>query len=121
MIALLITLGVLAALALLCITNRISEKRWVFSFMLFFDIFLCAVVTGNADMTISARCGLYLRHPPPPLIWGLLGRGLNKLQKGHCELAILNDMARAKRAIQIFTVANAVTDRVQMKALLRGR
>jgi hypothetical protein len=100
----LVGVGIFAALIVLCIVNRWFEQTFAGRFLLYLDIFGCAVFTGNADMTISARCGLYLRTPVPPDQWRALGWCLNYIQKGHCEMAILNDRSRAMTAIGILSL-----------------
>lgn len=93
-------LVVFVILVVLVITNRLASKIYVAKALLFLDIFACALVTRNPDMTLSARCALYCRHDPP-LFWYLLGKSLEALQRGHLELAIQGDIARAQEAIAI--------------------
>ena len=90
------------ALAVLCITNRIGGTNYVHKVMLYTDIFVCALVTRNPDMTLSARCGLYCRHDPPAF-WYLLGKVLEALQKGHLEMSIAADLARAQAAVKMLS------------------
>ena len=113
-----ISLIVFLALIVLCIVNRWVQGTFVGRSMLYLDIFACAVFTGNADMTISARCGLYLRHDPPPQ-WLALGWCLNHIQKDHTTLAIADDLTRARQAIVMFTAAAAAFDRAGVARALR--
>jgi len=99
-----ITVIVLAALLLLtvlCVTSRIKNGTWVQKAMLAIDILVSTLVWGAFDITISSRCGLYLRQPQGPAFWRGLGRVLNALSKGHCETAILNDGLRAQAALKL--------------------
>ena len=94
------TLLIFVILVALVITNRLSGKTYVAKVLLFLDIFFCALITRNPDMTLSARCALYCKHDPP-LFWYLLGKTLEALQRGHLEMAIAADIARAQQAIAI--------------------
>lgn len=95
----LVLLAVFGALVVLAITGRLSERSFTFHFLLYLDMFVCALC-GRPDMTISSSCGLAIR-------WGwpwyavALGRGLNTISKNHCENAIADDIARARRALDI--------------------
>lgn len=95
-----LTLVGFAILIVLCVTNRINEKTYLHKVMLYIDIFFCALLTRNPDMTLSARCGLYCRHNPP-FFWFLLGQLLEVLQKGHLEMAITADRVRAQEALKL--------------------
>lgn len=97
-----ILLCVFIALAVLCITNRIGGTTYIHSVMLYIDIFACALLTRNPDMTLSARCGLYCRHDPPAF-WYLLGKTLEALQKGHLEMSIKADLDRAQAAVKMLS------------------
>lgn len=99
----LIVLAIFLALIILCVSNRISSRCYVFKALLYLDIFACALLLGRADMTISARCGLELRAPTGNWLLRGLGHVLNLLQAHHCELAIADDVARAKQAIEELT------------------
>lgn len=97
-----VVLCVMLSITVLCITNRIADSNYIHKAMLYIDIFLCALITRNPDMTISARCGLYCRRHPP-LFWFLLGKCLEALQKGHLEMAIAADKARAEDALKLLS------------------
>lgn len=97
-----LVLCVLVTLAVLCITNRIADTNYVHKVMLYIDIFACALLTRNPDMTLSARCGLYCRHDPP-LFWLILGKLLEALQRGHLEMAIKADLDRAQTAVKLLS------------------
>lgn len=70
-----------------------------------------AVFFGRNDITISALCGLALEGKPDILgfpLWKMktlrvLGRILNKIQKGHCLSAIKSDKARATSTLAILS------------------
>ena len=98
-----ITLGILAVLTVLCILNRIGDKTYVHHVMLYIDIFLCALLTNNPNMTLSARCGLNMRRKDAPKRWTILGATLNKIQNNHCELAITADLDRSLVATKILS------------------
>lgn len=95
-----IILCVVVALAVLCITNRIGDTNYVHKVILYLDVFACAVLTRNPDMTLSARCGLYCRHDPPAS-WYVLGKLLEVLQRGHLEMSIKADLERAQAAVKM--------------------
>jgi len=95
-----IVLCVLVVLAVLCITNRIGGTTYVHKCLLYVDILACSLVTRDPDVTLSARCGLYCRHDPP-FFWFILGKLLEALQKGHLEMAIAADLARARAAVKM--------------------
>lgn len=101
MIRLAIVILVLLALIALAVTGRLGgEKDPLFRFLLYLDIFACALVLGDADMTISARCGLALRANYPDEAWLRgIGRVLNMVSRNHCERAIADDVQRARSAI----------------------
>lgn len=98
----LVVLAIFAILAVLCILNRIGEKTYCHHVMLYVDMLLCALLTQNPDMTLSARCGLYCRRDPP-FFWYALGRALEALQRGHLEMAVAADRARAEEALKRLT------------------
>lgn len=62
------------------------------------DILFCTWIWRQYDITISSMCGLELRKPDPKWWAVLLGGALNKLQAGHCESAIVSDIARVVAA-----------------------
>lgn len=95
-----IAIAVFAILCVLVITNRIAGGTYVAKALYAFDVFCCALITRDFDISISARCGLYWRHDPP-LFWYVLHEFLNALQKDHCELAVQHDLARAQAAIRL--------------------
>jgi hypothetical protein len=92
------------ATAILCIAGRIPSGTFVQKAMLAVDILVSTLVWGAFDITISARCGLYLRQAAGPWLWRTLGRGLNAISKGHCETAIANDGLRARAAIKALQI-----------------
>ncbi len=81
---------------------KISTGAYWFKFILGVDMLGAAILFRDPDVTISSMTGLALRRTTPP-IWAIvLGRWfLNRLQKDHCELAIVHDIMRAKGAIKL--------------------
>jgi len=78
----------------------IMMKGYVFKFLLYIDILFESLIWRDPGITISARCGLALRHGNP-WFWCKLGKALNWIEKDHCEMAIQNDIDRAEKAIKI--------------------
>lgn len=93
---------VFLVLVVLVITNRIAGKTYVAKALLALDIFVCALMVRDFDLTISATCGLRWRGNPS-FGWHALHELLNALQKGHCELAIVGDLARAQTVIKLLS------------------
>ena len=54
----------------------------------------------HKPMTISSKCGLALRRGETTTALARLGRTLNKLDPGHTDGAIKDDIIRAKAAIK---------------------
>lgn len=79
----------------------VNQNTYVFKALLYVDIFVCALVWRDADITISSMTGLELRKPKPRRWARVLGWVLNHLQPGHCEGAIAHDIDRAETALQI--------------------
>ena len=75
-------------------------KNYLYKILLFLDIFLCALIFRDPDVTISAETGLAMQRAKPPLWAKLLNGFLNLIQKDHCALAINDDILRAQTAIQ---------------------
>jgi hypothetical protein len=65
------------------------------------DIMIGGWLWRDYDITISAQTGLEMRKKHPRLWARLLSALLNKLEPGHCELAITCDLERANQAILI--------------------
>lgn len=64
------------------------------------DIFVGTIFVFSAgDLTISAACGLALRHRTG-VVERVIGLALNKLFPGHTDQAITDDIARAQAAIK---------------------
>ena len=82
-------------------------KGYVPKILLALDIFVCALVFRDGDVTISAETGLAMQRAKPPLWAKLLNGFLDKIRKGHCATAILNDIARAEAAIQYLKTKQA--------------
>lgn len=93
-----IALTVFAVLAVLTITNRIGGGTYVGKVLLAFDYFVSVLWDRDFDISISSQCALYWKKGNPPAFWYLLHRGLNAIQKDHCELALAGDLARLERA-----------------------
>jgi hypothetical protein len=77
------------------------DNTYVFKSLLYLDMFLCALIWRDADVTISSMTGLELKRPKPRLWARLLGGALNRIQKDHCQKAIRSDIARAQAALAI--------------------
>lgn len=74
--------------------------RYLFKVFLYIDILFGSLIWRDPGITISARCGLAMRHGNP-WFWCKLGKALNWLEKDHCEMAITHDIERAEQAIRI--------------------
>lgn len=75
-----------------------TDTGYVFKVLLYFDILIASLLWRDSGITISAHCGLALRHGGDArLRW--LGRVLNRISTGHCEKAIAHDRERAANAI----------------------
>lgn len=94
---------VFVVLAILVITNRIAGTTYVSKVLLAFDYFVSVLWNRDFDITISSQCGLYWRKGNPPAFWHALHVCLNTLQAGHCEQALLGDLARAQAAIKLLS------------------
>lgn len=75
------------------------SKTWVYKVLLAFDLFVCACIWRMDDVTISAEIGLAMQRANPPLWAKLLNGFLDRIRKGHCAAAVLDDVARAQAAI----------------------
>lgn len=80
-----------------------AVKNYAYKVLLFLDIFICALVFRDPDVTISAEVGLAMKRPNPPLWAKLLNGFLDKIQKDHCRKAIDSDVLRAQTAILYLT------------------
>jgi hypothetical protein len=76
------------------------QKNYLYKVLLFLDIFVCALVFRDPDVTISAETGLAMQRVHPPLWAIILNCFLNRIQANHCTLAIQDDIRRAQTAIQ---------------------
>ena len=74
-------------------------KNYLYKVLLFFDIFLCAILFRDPDVTISAETGLAMQRAKPPRWAKILNGFLSLFHKGHCAQAILDDITRAETAI----------------------
>jgi hypothetical protein len=75
-------------------------KNYAYKVLLFIDIFLCALLFRDPDVTISAETGLAMQRAKPPLWAKLLNGFLNAIRKGHCQAAITDDVERAQTAVK---------------------
>lgn len=82
---------------------RSPATAWGAKVLLFFDMFICAVIWRESDITISSMTGLRFAKPSPPWWCRWLHAFLNAIQPDHCELAIENDAARCRAAYQTLT------------------
>ena len=77
-----------------------SGAYW-FKVLIAVDIFACALLLRDSDLTISSDCGLALRATPDGTQFLCrLGRFLNAISKDHCETAIANDLLAAQQAVE---------------------
>ena len=76
------------------------NKNYLYKVLLFLDIFICALVFRDPDITISAETGLAMQRTQPPLWALLLNEFLDLIRKGHCAQAITDDIERAQIAIR---------------------
>lgn len=97
---------ILSILIVLVITNRIKGGTYVSKALLYLDIFVASLFARDPGVTLSAYCGLALRHPKPGVMEALkrgLGHLLNILQPDHCNQAISGDIGRAHSALMILS------------------
>ena len=73
--------------------------NYAYKVLLFMDLFISALTFRDPDVTLSAETGLAMQRANPPLWAKLLNGMLNRIRQGHCAQAILDDIARAERAI----------------------
>lgn len=76
------------------------NKNYLYKLLLFFDIFICALLFRDPDVTLSAETGLAMQRAAPPYWAKALNWFLDKIQTNHCTLAIQDDIERAQIAIQ---------------------
>lgn len=76
------------------------NKNYLYKVLLFIDIFLCAILFRDPDVTISSEAGLAMQRAKPPRWAKVLNWILNKIQTDHCTLAVAADISRAQTAIQ---------------------
>lgn len=76
------------------------NKTWVYKVLLAFDLFVCACIWRQDDVTISAEVGLAMQRAKPPLWAKVLNGILNRIQSGHPSMAIQADIDRAQAAIK---------------------
>lgn len=74
-------------------------KGYLYKILLFFDLFVSALIWRDPDVTISAETGLAMQKEKPPLWAQILNGFLNLIRKGHCAAAIQDDIVRAQIAI----------------------
>ena len=79
------------------------QQGYIYKILLFIDMFCCALVFRDPDVTISSETGLAMQRANPPRWAKLLNGILNKIQPGHCQMAIGADIQRAQMAIAYLT------------------
>ena len=84
-----------------------NTNTWVFKVLVGFDLFVCACVWRADDVTISSEIGLAMQRQNPPWWARALNAFLNAIQKGHCQLAIQWDIARAEAALKYLQTKQA--------------
>lgn len=62
------------------------------------DMLTASVFWNTTDVTVSSLCGKALEKGQSKTMLGLLGRALNRLQAGHCQMAIKADLDRINKA-----------------------
>ena len=75
------------------------QYNYAYKVLLFIDLFACALIFRDSDVTISAETGLAMQRAAPPLWARALNSFLNLFHKGHCRMAIAADIDRAQTAI----------------------
>ena len=80
---------------------KLALTSRLFKVLVYLDIFFCSLIFQDPDVTISAVTGLELRKAAPAGWARALGWVLNHIQTNHCELAISNDILRAKAALTL--------------------
>jgi hypothetical protein len=76
------------------------QKNYLYKILLFLDIFICALVFRDPDVTLSAETGLAMQRAKPPRWAKALNWFLNAIQPGHCAKAVNDDILRAQLAIR---------------------
>lgn len=67
------------------------------------DLFFACLIFRDYDITISSFTGLEMRKASPRWWARVLNWFLNRIQKGHCEIAIAADTERAQESLKILT------------------
>jgi hypothetical protein len=75
-----------------------SLFSWLKVFIIALDIDSASLIFTSYDCTISSHCGIALRLNKGRVLMAL-GRILNHIQPNHCEIAISDDLAKARTAI----------------------
>lgn len=82
-------------------------KHWIVTALLLpLDYFASGILYQMPGMTISARCGIALKSNEKGVrgyLLRLLGKGLNRIDEGHCAGAILGDIRRVNRTLDRLT------------------
>ena len=76
------------------------EQGYVYKVLLALDLFCCALLFRDPDVTISAEVGKAMRRPNPPWWARTLNQCLDAIQPGHCQRSIQWDIDRAEAAIR---------------------
>jgi hypothetical protein len=92
-------LALCAALYLLTCLCKGNGGIYGYKLLIALDLFLCVLGWRDEDVTMSSEAGLEMRRPSPKWWARALYWLLDHVQKGHCEMAIQADIARARRAI----------------------
>lgn len=79
------------------------RQGYGYKVLLFIDLFCCALLFRDPDVTLSAEVGLTMQRTNPPLWARSINAFLSLLQKNHCTLAIQDDIERAYTAIKYLT------------------
>lgn len=76
------------------------RKNYLYKVLLFLDLFACALIFRDPDVTISAETGRAMLRSSPPRWARILNGFLNWIQPNHCRDAIEADIVRAQTAIK---------------------
>jgi hypothetical protein len=79
------------------------RQGYAYKILLFIDLFLCAVLFRDPDITLSSEAGLAMQRAKPPLWARALNGFLNIFQKNHCTISIEADIERARIATEYLT------------------
>jgi hypothetical protein len=77
------------------------SNSWALVVLRALDVFFACCIWRDYNITISSWCGLELRKENPKRWAKILGKILDKIQEGHCEIAIKTDIERIQVSLDI--------------------